>query len=149
MTNALEIALILASVSIVALVIAAIPLAIQAGRTLLHLAATTERLETTAQMLLQDSRELVQNFRDLSQRTNRCLEEAGKVVSIAQHWTERVDQIVKQVGSMVEPPVVSMVRKTSLLSVGAHAFVHALLEPRGDAGSKVQHSPIKEEKYHV
>lgn len=145
----LQIVLILASVSIVALVIAVVPVAIQAGRTLRHLALATERLETTAQTLLQDSRELVRNVSDLSQRTDRYMEEAGRLASIAQVWTERVDHFVRHVGSMVESPVLSLVRKTSLLRVGAYAFVRSLLESRGDAGSKVQHSPVREERYHV
>jgi len=143
MSIALQIALFLASLAIVVLVVCIVPIAFQVGHSLKHLALTTERLEASAQSLLQDSRGLVQSISDLSERTNRYMEEVGKVSRVVQLWTERVDQFVRQVGSLVEPPILSLVCNSTVLRVGVAAFLRTLLHPHRQEKSKDQHNPRK------
>lgn len=149
MSIALQVALFLASLAIVALVVCIVPIAIQVGRSLRHLGVTTERLEATVETLLQDSRELVRNVGDLSDRTKRNMEEMEKVVRIAQLWTERVDQFVRQIGSIVEPPMLSLFRNSKVLRMGVAVFLQTLLNPHRPERPKDQHNPTREEQNHV
>ncbi len=149
MSIALQIALLLASLAIVVLVVCIVPIAFQVGHSMKHLALTTERLEASAQALLQDSRGLVQSISELSERTNQYMEEVGKVSRVVQIWTERVDQFVRQVGSLVEPPILSLLFNSKMLRVGATVFLRTLLQPHKPEQLKNQHNPIREERDHV
>jgi uncharacterized protein YoxC len=149
MSLALQIALFLASLAIVALAVCVVPIAIQVGRSLQHLALATERLEASAQMLAEESRELVRSVSCISDRTNRYMEEMGKAIRVVEIWTERADQFVRQVGEAVEPPILSLVRGTNGLRAGASAFLRTLFHRQQQERPKDAYNSTGEERNHV
>jgi len=127
MSAVLEVALISASAAIVVLVACLVPVLFLARRQLKQLALTAENMKITLESLIIDSRELVRNVRLLSERANLQLENVGHVVQTVHQWTERADRLVNELGSVVEPPVVSLVRNVNLLRMGVTTFLQCLL----------------------
>jgi uncharacterized protein YoxC len=111
MSAALQVALIFASVALIVLVVFLIPLALQVRRQFEQLALSVEQSKAKLEILVQDSGELFRNVTDLSQRANQQMDSVGKMVNIAQQWTERADRIVNEVGSAIEPPRVLVAPK--------------------------------------
>ena len=130
MSTALQVALFLAALAIVALVVCVIPLVLQARRSLEHLALTMQELKANMQVLMQDSRELVRSVNELAQRANRQLDEAGHVVRTVRQWTDRADRIVNEVGAVLEPPVFGLVHTLNLFRTGLTAGLQALFLSR-------------------
>jgi len=146
MSAVLEVALISASAAIVVLVACLVPVIFLARRQLKQLALTAENLKTNLESLMLDSRELVRNVRILSERANLHLENVGRVVHTVRQWTERADRIVDELGSVVEPPVLSFVRNMNLLRMGVTTFFQRLLHQ--DRENETD-SPIRKEIDHV
>ena len=76
--------------------------------------------------LFQHSHELISNVTGVSQRVSEQVDEVDAVVKAVRHWTERADRAVEEVGSAIEPPILTAVRSINLFRKGAAAFLQAL-----------------------
>jgi uncharacterized protein YoxC len=143
MSIALQAALILASLALSALVACMVPIAFQVRRRLDRMALTAERLEANVTLLVHDSREMARSVNELAHRASQPVDDATRVVRLVQQWTERADRLVSEVGSAIEPPVLSLVRSASLLGAGTATFLRALFHPNHNG------NPANKEDDHV
>jgi uncharacterized protein YoxC len=127
MSIALQVALFLASLAITVLVACLVPMAFLMRSHLNRLVCTAEQSKSDMQALVHDSHELIRTITELSKRASQQLDEVDQVVATVREWTERADHFVNEVGSVVEPPVFTIVRNMNLLRTGVTGFVHALL----------------------
>ena len=139
MSVALQIALFLASLAIIALAACVIGFAVVARRQLAQLVSSAEQMKADVQALLQDSRELVRNVNDMAKRASEQMDDVSEIVQTVQQWTARADRIVEGVGSVIEPPIFSLVRHASLLRTGVGAFVGALFHSNQHNEAEVDH----------
>ncbi len=141
MSMALEIALFIASVAFVLLMACAIPMLFLAKRQLGQLTQTAEDVKKKLDGLVEDSREMVQNVNKLSQRANKQIDDVEVMVGAARRWTERVDRLVDELGSAIEPPVFSLARNMNVLRAGVSTFFEALTHRRhnGETAKEKSH----------
>ena len=130
MSTVLQVALFFASLAIILLVACIVPIAFQVRRRLEQLALTADSLKASGELLVRDSRELVLNVNDLAVRANQQLDDAAEVVHTVRQWTQRTDRLLNEVGSVVEPPVFTIVRKINLLRAGASTFFKVLFHSK-------------------
>jgi uncharacterized protein YoxC len=142
MCTALQVALFVASVAFTVLVICLIPIVFQARRKLEQLVITAGELKEKVQVLVEDSHEMVRNVTQLSKRANEELDEVSRVVQTTRQWADRVDQLVNEVGSAIEPPVHSLVRNMNLFRTGIATFLQFL-------SHRNQHNQTTKESDHV
>lgn len=126
----LQVALFLASTAVIVLVAFMIPLGFQARRQLEQLATTVEDLKIKLEVLVVESRELVQNLNELTTRANHQMKDVDQVVGTVRQWTARADRLVNQVGDVVEPSVIALVRNLNVFRTGATTFIQSLLQRR-------------------
>ena len=98
MGMALQIALFLASVSVVVMVAVVIP-AFHGMRK--HLA----ELKTDVKLLVQDSRTMVQNVNQLAAHAQQQIDEMEQSLRILRSWLDRADRLVHQAGDLIEGPI--------------------------------------------
>jgi uncharacterized protein YoxC len=127
MSIALQVALFLASLAIIALVACLVPMAFVMRSHMNSLVRMAEQSKNDMQILVHDSHELIRTITELSKRASQQLDEVDHVVATVREWTSRADHFLTEVGSVVEPPVVTIVRNMNLLRTGVTGFVHALL----------------------
>ena len=142
MTAAVQAALFVASLAFIALVGCLIPILFQAQRKLEQLVITHGELKEKLQVLVEDSHKMVRNVTELSQRVTEELDEVSRMVQTARRWTERVDRLVNEVGSAIEPPVHSAVRSMNLFRTGVTTFLQVLLH-------RNHHNQTKKEQDYV
>lgn len=126
MSNALQVALFLASVAIVILVACVVPMAFLMRQHLKSMVDAAERSKSDMKTLVQHSQELIRNITEISKRASKQMDEVDQVVATVREWTESADHFLKEVGSVVEPPVFTIVRNMNLLRSGVTGFIHAL-----------------------
>jgi len=124
------------------LVACLVPVLFLARRQLKQLVLTAENMKIALESLIFDSRELVRNVRLLSERANLHLDNVGRMVDTVHQWTERADRLVDELGSVVEPPVLSLVRNMNLLRMGVTTFFQRLLHQ--DQENQTDHPTRKE-----
>ena len=141
-TAALQVAVFVALLAVIAMAVLLIPIAIIGMYQLIQFAHMANRLNADVQSLLSDSRELIRSVNDLTKQAHRQMEDVTRVTDTVKHWTERADRLVNAAGSAIEPPVFSLARNMDILRVGVRAFLQTLLST-----SQTKH--IREEKDHV
>jgi len=146
MSAILEISFILASIAIVVLVACLLPVLFLASRQLKQLVLTAEKVKITLESLILDSRESVKNVKLLSERANLLLENVDHVVQIVHRWTERADLLVNELGSAIEPPMFSLVRKVNLVRTVVSTFLQRFLHQDQE---KQTNSPTRKESDHA
>jgi len=127
MSAVLEIALIAASIAIVALVSCLGLLLYLAWRQLKQLVLAAQNMKVVLDSLIVDGRDLVSNVKLLSERANQHLQNVDNVVHTVQQWTKRADRIVNELGTAIEPPLFSFVQNANLLRMGVTTFFQQLL----------------------
>lgn len=142
MSTALQVALFIASLTFVVLALCIIPVAFHLRRKLEQLVNTVGELKEKLEALAADSHTMVRNVTDLSKRAHQQLDEVDQVVQTARQWAKRADKIVDEIGSVVEPPVHSLVRNVNLFRTGIAAFLQFL-------SHRNQHNPTTKESDHV
>jgi hypothetical protein len=100
---ALQIALFLASVSVVVLVAFLVP-------TLLGLRNQVNELKSDVKLCVQDARVLMQNANQLTSQAQRQLNETEQVLRVVRGWSERADRLVHQAGDIIEGPLLTGAR---------------------------------------
>jgi uncharacterized protein YoxC len=139
MSTALQVALFLASITFIVLALCIIPVAFHLRSKLERLVVTVGQLKEKLEALGQDSHAMVRNVTELSKRANQQLDEVDRVVKTARQWTERADRLVDEIGSVVEPPVHSLVRNANLLRTGIATFLQ-FLSHRNQQNQKTKES---------
>src|SRR5579862_1292545 len=110
MAMPLQIALFLASVTVVIFVAYCIPAIAQLRKHAARMTQTLEELKAEVSLLVQDSRKMVHSVNELSTRAHRQCDDVDRVVQTVRVWTERVDRVVEEVGSVLEPPIMKVAR---------------------------------------
>src|SRR5580704_4977721 len=101
MSNALQIALFIASVAFTILMVCLIPIVFQVKRQLDQLVITAEDLKEKTQALVEDSHKMVHNVTDITRRAGQELDTVHHVLETVSQWTERTDRLVNEVGSAI------------------------------------------------
>lgn len=123
---ALQIALLVASVSFVALVACLIPVVFRAQRQLEKLVLTIQEARADLDVLVEESRVLVRNVNTLVTRANGGMKDVEEVVGAVRTWKNRVDRMVNAVATIVEPPLFALAGNVSLIRMGVTATLRAL-----------------------
>ena len=102
MAIALQIALFLASVSVVVLVTVLIPALLGLRKQLANAARELAELKTDAKLLVQDSRTMVQNVNKLTTQAQQQIDEVDQSLRVLRGWLDRADRLVHQAGDLIE-----------------------------------------------
>ena len=142
MSAALQVGLFLASVAVVIFVALCIPAMLQLRKHAERMAQTLAELKTEVSVLVQDSRKMLHNFSELSTRANQQCDDVERVIQTVRNWTERVDRVVEEVGSVLEPPILTAARNALIFRKGIAKFFETFLNRN--------HHPLqKPEEQHV
>ena len=128
MSIVLQVALFFAAMAIVAFVSVAIVLMMRTLSWFEHFAEVARQVKADVQLLVQHSEEVAQNVAKVTQRASQQLDDVEKVVGLVRQWAERTDHVVNEVGSVLEPPIMSFVRNANLIRKAAGAFGRGLLQ---------------------
>jgi uncharacterized protein YoxC len=114
----LQFALFLASVAVVIFVAYCIPAMLQLRKHAARMTQTLAELKAEVSLLVQDSRKMLHNVNELSTRAHQQFDEVERVIQTVRGWTERVDRVVEEVGSVLEPPLLRAVRNAQIFRKG-------------------------------
>jgi uncharacterized protein YoxC len=109
----LQTALFLASVAVVILVGMCIPAILQLRKHADRMAQSMTELKAEVSLLVQDSR--------------ATLQDVERVLQTVRGWTERVDRVVDEVGTAVEPPILAAARNVQVVYKGIAKFFETFL----------------------
>ena len=138
----LQIALFLASVAIVLFVAYCIPAMLQLRKHAARMTQTLTELKAEVSLLVQDSRKLLHSVNELSTRAHQQLDEVERVIQTVRGWTERVDRVVEEVGSVLEPPLLRVARNAQIFRKGIAKFFETFL-------NRTHHQRQRAEEQHV
>lgn len=110
MGMALQIALFLASVSIVVFVVLLIPVLLGLRRHLADAASELAELKTDVKLLVLDSRTMVQNVNKLTTQAQQQINEADQSLRVLRGWLDRADRLVHQAGDLIEGSIFTSTR---------------------------------------
>src|SRR5689334_6009865 len=98
MSMALQVALFMASLSVVVFVAFLSPVFVGLRKQAEHAVRELDELNSDVKLLVQDSRTMVQNVNSLTSRAHQQGDEVDKLVRTVRSWPERADRIVSEVG---------------------------------------------------
>jgi len=127
MALALQIALFLAAISIVIFVAVCIPAVLQLRKHSDETAQTLAELKIEVLLLIQDSRKVLHSVNELALRANEQCEDVEEVIDTVRGWTERVDRVVEEVGTAIEPPVLAAARNVQVVYKGITKFIQTFM----------------------
>lgn len=142
MSMPLQIALFLASVAVVIFVAFCIPAVIQLRQHAARMTQTLAELKAEVSLLVQDSRTLLHSVNELSIRAHQQCDDVARVIQTVRGWTDRVDRVVEEVGSVVESPLLTAVRNAQIFRKGVAKFFEMFMH-------RNQQQPQKVEEPHV
>jgi uncharacterized protein YoxC len=149
MSVALQVALFLASLAVIVLAVFLVYFSLQARAHLKELSRSAVQMKADLEVLVQNSHQLISNATEVSKRISQQVDEAEVVVHTVRQWVERADRIVDEVGSTIEPPILTTVRNINLFRKGAVTFLQALfhLDQNNRHNANIQQE--REEEGHV
>ena len=127
MAMPLQIALFLASIAIVIFVACCIPAVVQMRKHADRMAQTLAELKAEVSVLIQDSRKVLCSVNELSLRAREQCDDVDQVLQTVRGWTERVDHVVDEVGSAIEPPVLAAARNVQIVYKGITKFFETFM----------------------
>jgi uncharacterized protein YoxC len=127
MSPILQVALFLASLAVVVFVACVIPLAFQIRRNSDEVVRRLEAMKTDLEGLTTDTREMVQHVNNLCRQATQRVEEIGAITQTVRDWTTRAYHLVGEVGSALEPPVLTMARNIRALRSGVGVFLKTFM----------------------
>jgi uncharacterized protein YoxC len=139
MSIPLQIALFLASVAVVIFVAFCIPAMFQLRKSAARMTQTLAELKAEVSLLVQDSRKVLHNVNELSTRAHEQCDDVERVIESVRGWTERVDRVVEEVGSVLEPPILTAARNAQIVRKGIAKFLETFL-------NRNHHQPQKAEE---
>ena len=105
MGMALQIALFLASVSVVVLVAVLIPVFLGLLKQFANTGCELAELKGDVKLAVQESRTMMQNVNKLATEAQRQMDEVDQLLRILRGWSERADRLVHQAGDLIEGPI--------------------------------------------
>ena len=145
MSILLQIALVLASIAIVIFVAFCIPAILQLRNHAARLTQTLAELKAEVSLLVQDSRRLLHNVNELSTRATRQCDDIERVIQTVRGWTERVDRVVEEVGSVLEPPVLTAARNALIFRKGIAKFFETFLNRNHRQSQKAEEQHVRQQ----
>jgi uncharacterized protein YoxC len=145
MSIPLQIALFLASAAIVIFVAFCIPAMLQLRQHAARMTQTLAELKAEVSLLLQDSRRLLQNVNELSTRAHQQCDDVERVIQTVRGWTERVDRVVEEVGSVLEPPVLTAARTALIFRKGIAKFFETFLNRNHRQSQKAEEQHVRQQ----
>ena len=145
MSIPLQIALFLASVAVVIFVAFCIPAILQLRNHAARLTQTLAELKAEVSLLVQDSRRLLHNVNELSTRATRQCDDVERVIQTVRGWTERVDRVVEEVGSVLEPPVLTAARNALIFRKGIAKFFEIFLNRTHRQSQKAEEQHVRQQ----
>ena len=142
MSIPLQIALFLAAVAIVIFVAFCIPAMLQLRQRAARMAQTLAELKAEVSLLVQDSRKLLHNVNELSTRAHQQCDDVERVIQTVRGWTERVDRVVEEVGSVLEPPVLTAARNALIFRKGIAKFFEIFLNRNHRQSQKAEEQHV-------
>ncbi len=137
----LQIALFLAAIAVILFVACCIPAIFQMRRHAAGMAQALQELKVEVSVLVRDSQQLVRSVNELSTRANRQFDDVERIVRTVRGWSERADLVVGEVGSIVEPSIMTAVRNVQIVRKGIAKFFETFFNRN--------HQPQKAEESHV
>ena len=101
--------------AVVLFVLLMIPLSILLYRCVRDVARQMDEVESDLKELIQDSRTMIQDINLLASHANDQLDELDKVIQVVRGWSEQVDQVVEEFGSVVTVPVLRIAHTIKVL----------------------------------
>ena len=132
MAMALQIALFLASVSVVVLVAVLLPALLGLHKQVTNIAGELAELKTDVTLLVQDSRAMVQNVNKLTGQAQQQMDEVDQLLRIFRGWAVRANRLVHQAGDLVEGPILTSARILN----GLGRLLQAWLQNNGKTSRK-------------
>lgn len=126
MSPALQVVLFLMCVAIALFVFMMIPLSILLYRRAIGFSRQLGELNTELKGLIQDSRTMFQNISSVTIHVNKQLDELDGIAGVIRKWSERADQVVEEVGSVVTVPVLRIAHTIKLLRNTWKLFTDAI-----------------------
>ena len=77
--------------------------------------------------MIQDSRKVLCSVNELSLRAREQCDDVDQVLQTVRGWTERVDHVVDEVGSAIEPPVLAAARNVQIVYKGITKFFETFM----------------------
>ena len=105
MGMALQIALFLASVSVVVLVAVLIAALLGLRKQFANAVRELAGLKTDVKLLVQDSRTMVQDVNKLTTQAQQQIDEVDQSLQVLRGWLGRADRLVHQAGDLIEGPI--------------------------------------------
>jgi uncharacterized protein YoxC len=139
MSAVLQVALLLASVAIVVFVAFCLPAVLQLRKHAARITQTLEELKAEVSVLVKDSRTVLRSVSELSTRAHQQCDNVEQVIHSVRSWTERVDRVVEEVGSVLEPPILTAARNAQIFRKGVAKFFESFLK-------RNHHQPQKSEE---
>jgi uncharacterized protein YoxC len=134
MSDALQVAVFVACAALTILVACVLPIIFVTHSRLGHVLRSTEQLKAELDPLVGETRELVRGVHKVGNQVNQQLSEFHSVVHAIENWAERADSLIDEVGSALEPPVLTVARNVSIVRAGMDVFFRILL--RGNHSNK-------------
>ena len=125
MAMPLQIALFLASVAVVIFVAFCVPAVIQMRKHGDRMAQSVAELKAEISLLVLDSRKVLYSVNELSTRAYEQCDDVEQVLQTVRGWTDRVDRVVEEVGTAVEPPILAAARNVQVFYKGITKFLEA------------------------
>ena len=85
---------------------------------------------------------MLHNVNELSTRATRQCDDVEGVIQTVRGWIERMDRVVEEVRSVLEPPVLTAARNAQILRKGIVKFLEVFW-------NRNHHQPQKAEEQHV
>ena len=142
MSAALQAALFLASAAIAVFVAFCIPAVLQLRKHAARITQTLEELKAEVSVLVKDSHTVLRSINELSARAHQQCDNVEHVVQAVRGWTDRVDRVVEEVGSVLEPPILTAARNAQIFRKGIAKFFETFL-------NRNHHQPQKTEEQYV
>jgi uncharacterized protein YoxC len=142
MPTTLQAALFLASAAIAVFVAFCIPAVLQLRKHAARITQTLEELKAEVSVLVKDSHTVLRSISELSTRAHQQCDDVEQVIHTVRNWTERVDNVVGEVGSVLEPRILTAVRNAQIFRRGIAKFFETFLK-------RNHHQPQKSEEQHV
>ena len=141
MSNALQVALFLASVAVVVFVAIFIPAFLVLCQRASSAARQLEEVKADLKLVIQDTRTVMQRVTELANRAHQQMDEVDRMVRTARGWSDRADRIVGEVGDIVEAPIFTVARIIGIVQEGLHSFLNAVTRRNHQPGLKEERNP--------
>lgn len=128
MGMALQIALFLASVSIVVLVWLLIPVFLVLRRLMTDVARELADLKADVKLFVQDARTLTQNVNKITDQAQQQMDQLDQLLRLFRSWADRANRLVYQAGDFIEGPIFTGTRILNGLGKLLQAWVQKDVE---------------------